>query len=177
MSKWYIQQDNRSLGPFTLEEMIQKKQNKELFEHDYVWADHVPGWVRVYFVSELKLSSETPGINRRKNKRYKVNLECILSNNTYSYLGKILSLSQGGALIEISNPHLQIGQNTVVLIKPSSVNEFGFIKRGKIANKQFIPHKVQFKSRCQYVVVFDKEDPSVVKNLSDAEEAVKMKVA
>lgn len=166
-TEWFIQNGNQTVGPYTRDEMIALKQNQKLFDHDYVWANHLPGWIRVYFVAELKLDGNEPAINRRKHPRFDVELECFVSNPQYAYSGQVKSLSQGGVLIEAHHPHLQIGQEVILLTKPSSQYPNGFVKRGRVVNKQFIPHKVQFKSSCQYIVTFNEEDPSVISHLSD----------
>lgn len=167
LTEWFIQNGEQTLGPYSHDEMIRMRQNKQLFDQDYVWASHLPGWIRVYFVAELKIDGNDPNINRRKNPRYDVDLECFISNSQYAYRGQVKSLSQGGALVEVSHPHLQIGQEVTLLTKPRPSHPTGFVKRGRVANKQFIPHKVQFKSSCQYIVVFNEEDPSVVLPISD----------
>jgi len=167
LTEWFIQSGDRTLGPYTRDELIRMKQNKQLFDHDYVWADHLPGWIRVYFLAELKIDDKEPNINRRKHPRFKVDLECFISNPLYAYHGQIKSLSQGGLEVEARHPHLQIGQEVTLLSKPSPTHPEGFVKRGRVVNKQFIPQKVQFRSSCRYIVVFNEEDPSVVLPISD----------
>ena len=166
-NEWFVMQKDMSQGPFTYEEMIQLKQNKKLFDHDYVWCQHLSGWTRVGFIDELRLSSETPHLVERRHPRYQVGLDCYVSNPEYAYPGAVRSLSQGGALIEAQHPHFEIGQDVYVLTKPTDLGHAGFVKRGRIANKQFIPNKVQFKSSCLYIVTFNHEDPSVVKSFTE----------
>jgi hypothetical protein len=167
-TEWFIQQSDQTLGPYSLDEMIRMKQSNKLYDHDYVWASHLPGWIRAYFVAELKLTGSEPEINKRRHPRYDVELDCYVSSSQYAYQGQVKSLSQGGMLVEAGHPHLQIGQEVTLLSKPSPTHPKGFVKRGRVVNKQFIPHKVQFKSSCQYIVTLNEEDPSVVENLSDS---------
>jgi hypothetical protein len=166
-TEWFIQQSEQTLGPYSLEDMIRMKQNHKLYDHDYVWANHLPGWTRAYYVAELKLTGSEPAVNRRRYPRFDVELDCYISNSHYAYQGQIKSLSQGGLLVEAHHPHLQIGQEVVLLAKPNLFHPNGFVKKGRVVNKQFIPHKVQFKSSCQYIVTFNEEDPSVVSHISD----------
>jgi len=167
-TEWFIQKADQTLGPYCLREMITMKQSNKLYDHEYVWANHLPGWVRVYFVADLKVTGSEPAINRRRHPRYDVELECVISGSLYAYEGQVKSLSQGGILVEANHPHLQIGQEVVLLTKSCPTHPEGFVKRGRVVNKQFIPHKVQFKSRCQYIVTFNEEDPSVISNVSDS---------
>lgn len=168
--EWFIMKNEESVGPYTSEQMIKMKQHKELFDHDYVWSSHLPGWIRVHFLTELKVDTRDAHLlNRRKHPRYPVKRACLLSNQDYVYGGVVKSLSQGGLLIEAEFPHLQIGSEIQVLVKSETEKSEPFMKKAQVANKQFIPHKVQFKSSCLYILTFDHEDPSVVTYLADQE--------
>lgn len=166
-AQWYVMKGQENLGPFSVDQMIDMKQSKKLFDHDYVWAAHLTGWMRLHFVPELKVEESSPSLMRRRHPRYQVDLDCYVSNPHYAYPGHIRSLSQGGMLIEAHHPHFDIGHNVVLLTKPQNSEQTGFVKRGKIVNKQFIPHKVQFKSSCLYIITFEAEDPTVVRPFAE----------
>ena len=165
---WFLQKDNQSIGPLRLEDLITMKQNGKLYDHDYVWSHHLPGWVRVFFVSELKLSGTEQGLNLRRYPRYEVNIECYLSNTAYAYPGKIKSLSQGGALLEIYHPHISLHEQVTLFIKPHNLFPHGLVKPSRVVNRQFIPHQVQFKSRCEYIISFLDQHPLVLPKESDS---------
>jgi hypothetical protein len=168
-NKWFIQKENQSLGPYTLEQMIQLKQNKNLFDHDYVWAEHLPDWIRVHFVTELKSQTHKTSFKPRKYERFPIEAECYISNANYTYPGQVKSLSSGGLLIQANNPHLTIGEDIRILTRPNLLTPLGFVKKGFVTNKQFIPHKVQFKSSCQYIITFYEQDPLVMDEKAERE--------
>lgn len=164
---WFLMYGEQTKGPFTSNELIKMKQNKLLFDYDYIWADHLKGWTRLANIEELKINSESPELNARRYPRYQVELECYLSNPEYAYPGAVQSLSQGGALVLAQHPHFQVGNDIFILSKPKAPQNQGFVKRGRIASKELLPNQVQFKSSCLYIVTFNVEDPSVTKHLSD----------
>jgi hypothetical protein len=155
--EWYVEREGQIFGPFTLEEMIKKKQNADLFDHDFVWKQGLPAWTRAFYVSELKLNESYAGLNRRRYPRFQVKAPCFVTNRVSSYVGELVSLSQGGALIEAQHPYFNINDEVILMVKPSMDLREGFVLRGKVKNKEFIPHKVQFRSSCRYVVAFPAE--------------------
>ena len=155
--EWFLGREDQIFGPFTLEEMIRKKQNNELFDHDFVWKHGLPAWTRVFYVAELKVNEGCQGLNRRRFPRFQVKAPCFVTNHLSSYVGELISLSQGGALIAAQHPFLNINDQITLMVKPSEDLREGFVLRGTVKNKEFIPHKVQFRSSCRYVVAFPAE--------------------
>lgn len=166
-TEWFLMYGEQTKGPFSPAELIKMKQNKLVFDYDYVWAKHLKGWTRLAHIEELKVTSESPNLNLRKHPRYQVTMDCYLSNPEYAYPGSVKSLSQGGALVLAQHPHFQVGNDVFILTKPQTELSAGFVKRGRIVSKELLPNQVQFKSSCLYIVTFNVEDPSVVKPLTD----------
>lgn len=165
--EWFLMYGEQTKGPFNQAELIKMKQNKLLFDYDYVWAQHLKGWTRLAHIEELKITATSPELNIRKHPRYQVVLDCYLSNPEYAYPGAVQSLSQGGAMVVAQHPHFQVGNDIFILTKPKAPLNHGFVKRGRIVSKELLPNQVQFKSSCLYIVTFNVEDPSVVKPLTD----------
>lgn len=164
-NQWYILNDNQPEGPFTPDQIINKKQNKLLHDHDYLWSSDLGVWTRLFYIDNFKkVTPQTQGAYMRVHPRYEVNFKCYLTQGPHAHHGHVISLSAGGALLSISNSYIRLNQQATLLVTSNNSEQASFVKNGIISYSEFLPHKVQFKSRKHYILTFASEDYEVVKN-------------
>ena len=146
--EWYILRDKNNYGPYCLLELIQRLQQKSLFEYDYVWNQELPPWRRIAelpeFMTETIKSLKNSGdasvseiFFRRRHARASYGCSLILHDNKNLYKGHSVEISVGGAGIVIPSQVLQPGQTVFLHFQPGDgVPPFNALCH--VVSKQFI---------------------------------------
>ncbi|MCX7978084.1 MAG: GYF domain-containing protein [Bdellovibrionaceae bacterium] len=69
-TRWHVLRDGQQLGPFSRLELIKMLQTKGLVESDFIWADHLDTWVRVFDCIEFS-PNEIANIYRQRDQQAK----------------------------------------------------------------------------------------------------------
>lgn len=125
---WYVLENSEERGPYTLEEILSKKQQGFLFDHSYLWAEHLKAWTPMGRLEEFRsqiFSSDgqtlNESLNSILNKRSSPRIQhiktCFIQNQTSTVLkGVSHSLSLGGAGFLLRNSTLKINECVRIFI-------------------------------------------------------------
>lgn len=167
MKEWYISRDQKKYGPYTAEEVIQLRQIGKCFESDLVWKQGLRQWKTLISTEEFsplamaeraQKEESCALFNRRQWTRVRKELSLIIHNDEQLWNGRSITISQGGALIEVSAPHLKAGDKIHLHIQASSAEDKAFSCLGVVTGKRFINERLRFNSAIQYVVRFEVKD-------------------
>ncbi len=127
--EWFVLKSENRYGPFSHLEVVRMLQEKNIFEFDYVWNQHMANWKRVAEVEEFgpekikTLQESTQGdvqevFFRRRHARAHYGASIIVHNNKKVWKGESLELSSGGAGLVIDHHDFQPGQTLFLHFKP-----------------------------------------------------------
>ncbi|MCB0369307.1 MAG: DUF4339 domain-containing protein [Bdellovibrionales bacterium] len=163
-SKWFILRGENKFGPFEYTSMLDMIQNGELFDYNYIWANHLEGWMPLGEVPEfskdrlaLLIKSKDPmslSFFQRGADRAEVKIPVYGYNESYFFDGQTLSVSVNGALVMINNPLLLPGQKVLLHFKECEVSPKSFNVLGQIVRKNFSRQRLNVKSGIHYAVKF-----------------------
>ncbi len=168
MSTWYILKSQQKFGPYTYEEMIQMKQNNQLYDFDYVWKSGFLVWMPIAQVEELSSTrfiqwlQENPERKKilipRKNPRTLYETPMMCHNNVTLWKGNTHSVSSQGALITMHNPFILPGNKVHIHFDSTKANELAFSVIGEIVGKKYSTHRMKYNTPLQYTVRFLNKD-------------------
>lgn len=155
IKQWFVFLPDQTFRAFDLSTLSQMVQNRSLSDMDFVTDDPNKGWVR-FKDSQLKqiLMNQRP---QRRYPRYSVKGLCIVVAEHLTFMGNVLSISNGGLMMEVNTSSLTKGQKINILVRPA----FNFFKpvlfKGIVVDRMdAIPDRseVHFLSRHRYIVKF-----------------------
>lgn len=164
-SQWYIMKGQEKYGPFNYVELIQMRQEKKLFEFDYIWAPGLKGWTTLSEVPLFKApvvqqfiqSNEQlyqNNICRRRNKRIEKRLRVFVHNKNQVWRGSTVTLSVGGASLVMENSLLIPGDHITLHFTCLESPEKSFNVDAEIIGKKFSPEVVRANTLVNYCVRF-----------------------
>lgn len=174
MKEWYIARGNKKYGPYSIDEMIQLRQQRKVFEYDMVWKQGLRQWKALvqteefsaHAMAERALKAETCAVfNRRQWPRVRKEIALFVHNDTNLWQARTLNISMGGALIELNTPYLNPGDQIHIHFQCLDKTETSFSCIGVITGKRFSSERLRFNSSLQYSVRFDSKDPQADKQL------------
>lgn len=126
---WYLLRGDHQLGPYTYGEVIDLLQQKQAFDHDYIWKASMASWERVSdteyfhpdFIVRYQKNQGTKGPVHFRRKAPRVNLRSslIVHNQRKLWNGDSFEVSQAGASIEVPKDHFIQGDVLVLHYRPS----------------------------------------------------------
>ncbi len=187
MKEWYIARGDKKYGPYSLDEMIVLRQQRKIFEYDLVWKQGLRQWnvliqtieFSAQAIAERSLRAETCEVfNRRRWPRVHVDIPVLVHNEMNLWKAKTLNISQGGALIELNTPFLNIGDEIHlhfqknVLNSEINSNSEKFSCMGKITGKRFSQERIHVNSLIQYNLCFEVMDECALPKISQWVETI-----
>lgn len=176
MKEWYVARKDKKYGPYSVDEMIQLRQQRKVFENDLVWKQGLRQWVPLiqteefsaHAIKERALKAEMCTVfNRRQWPRVRKEVPIVIHNDTYLWKAKTLNISQGGALIELNTPFLNPEDKIHIYFQCENDEETGFSCTGTITGKRFSNERLRFNTLLQYSVRFDSKDDGADKQLEE----------
>jgi hypothetical protein len=165
---WYILKAQQKFGPYSYEDMISMKQNKQLYDFDYVWKMGFKVWMPVALVDDLSLNrflqwlSESPKnsshLLQRKTKRILHTTPVNIHNNISLWKGHTDSISINGALVTMNNPFILPGQDVHIHFESARPTDIAFSVTGEIVGKKYSTQRLKYSSPLQYIVRFTHKD-------------------
>lgn len=127
--EWFVLKAENKYGPFSLLEVVRMLQEKNIFEYDYIWNQHMSTWKRIAEVDEYKpekiralKDSGFPEVQevffRRRHQRVTYGASILVHNNKKVWKGESIELSSGGAGLVIENLDFNPGQTLFLHFKP-----------------------------------------------------------
>lgn len=176
MKEWFISRNQKKYGPYTTGEIIQLRQNGKCFEGDLVWKNGLRQWKTLVTTDEflpLAMAEQTKRqetcalFNRRQWERTRKEVNLVAHNEELLWQGRSISLSQGGALIEITSPSLKPGDKIHLHFQTSEGSHSSFSCLAVVTGKRFINERMRFNTAIQYVVRFEEKDEGADIQLAD----------
>ncbi len=168
MKEWYIARGDKKYGPYSLDEMIVLRQQRKIFEYDLIWKQGLRQWniliqtqeFSAQAMAERSMKAETCDVfNRRKWPRVRIEIPAFVHNELNLWKAKTLNISQGGALLELNSPFLNVGDTIHLNFQNKFQNEDEkFSCMGKITGKRYSRERLHVNSLIQYNVCFDEMD-------------------
>lgn len=126
---WYLLKEENNYGPFSVLDLVQMLQEKNLFEFDWVWKHGMRAWKRLAEVEEFKPENIrklhgsadadlTEVFFRRRHARVRYGCSLIVHNNKSVFRGRSMELSEGGAGIVVENNEFEPGQSLYLHFQP-----------------------------------------------------------
>lgn len=127
--EWFVLKAENKYGPFSLLEVVRMLQEKNIFEYDYIWNQHMSTWKRIAEVDDFKpekiRSLKESGFPeaqevffRRRHARVSYGASILVHNNKKVWKGESIELSSGGAGLVIENQDFNPGQTLFLHFKP-----------------------------------------------------------
>lgn len=167
MKEWYIARNEKKYGPYSIDEMIQLRQQRKLFEHDLIWKQGLRQWkpliqteeFSAQAMTERSLRGETCDVfNRRQWPRVKKEISLLIHDDKNLWPARTLNISVGGALVELNTPFLKPDDKIHLHFQnKEQVSRFSCI--GTITGKRYTNERLHVNSSLQYNVRFDEKDP------------------
>jgi hypothetical protein len=174
VKEWYIARGNKKYGPYTVDEIIQLRQQGKAFESDLVWRQGLRLWKPLIQTEEFSphAMAERVGkaescelFNRRQWPRVRKHVPVLVHNDLHLWTARTVTISQGGALIELNTPYLHPGHQVQIHFKSQGEDEKQFSCLGQITGKRFSHDRIRFNTSLQYSVRFEKMDPGAEEQL------------
>lgn len=132
---WFVYKNGQKMGPYRYLEFVQLLQKNECTRDDFIWKPGMDDWQRVNTVYEyskeileklenMKDSGKYGLYNifvKRRFPRVPYDSEVIIHDNSTVIFGEAISLSEGGAFINVSNPSHQRGDRLKLHFTPGGV--------------------------------------------------------
>lgn len=126
---WYLLKEENNYGPFSLLDLVQMLQEKNLYEFDWVWKHGMRAWRRLAEVDEFKAENirqmhkhadadVAEIFFRRRHARVRYGCSLIIHDNKSVFRGRSLELSEGGAGVVIENSGFEPGQSLYLHFQP-----------------------------------------------------------
>ena len=163
-NEWHILKGNTQYGPYTYEQMLLMLQEKTLFGFDYVWSPHMETWAQLGVLAEFspdrisslaKNAGNTKVFINRNHDRANCDWKTYIHNDQKFWLGKIESISLGGALILMENPLLLPGDTLTVHIGKNGDLQIPFNAKGEVLSKRLTKERVTHDSQIYYAFKFN----------------------
>ncbi|MES3038737.1 MAG: GYF domain-containing protein [Bdellovibrionota bacterium] len=163
MKNWYVLQGKTETGPYTYEEVLTQLQSKRLFDHDYVWNAELPFWTQLKDVADFSTErialrflndAKEKTFERREFPRTPVDMKFYGHNDIYSFEGKIVSLSEKGALAICNTRLVEIGDPVLLFFFEQPGITAPFKITANILNKKPTEKVNHFKSLTPYCIGF-----------------------
>jgi hypothetical protein len=168
MKDWYVLKAQQKFGPYSYEDMVMMKQNRQLYDFDYVWKTGFNVWMPVAHVDELSSTrflqwlKENPKnsnhLIRRENNRILYTTPLTIHNDISLWKGHSDSLSLNGALLTMNNPFVLPGQNIHIHFESARTTDIAFSLIGEVIGKKYSTQRLKYNSPLQYVVRFNHKD-------------------
>lgn len=167
MKEWYIVRNEKKYGPYSIDEMIQLRQQRKLFEYDLVWKQGLRQWKPLIQTEEFSaqsmiersLRAETCDVfNRRQWPRVKKEVSILVHNDKNLWPAKTLNISVGGALVELNSPFLHPDDKIHLHFQNKEKHSTRFSCIGTITGKRHTHERLNVSSSIQYNVRFDEKD-------------------
>lgn len=162
-NEWHIMKGENQFGPYTYQEMLHMKQNNLLFDFDNVWSPNLSEWTLVADLPDFSVDrmsrlveqqTEMAAFAQRSSPRLNVELDAYVHDDTRLWMGKVLNISLGGALVLMENPLLLPGQILTLHLKAGQGIQSGFCCTIQVLNKRLIKTRIKHDTAIHYVVKF-----------------------
>ncbi len=172
-NEWHVLKGASQYGPYTYEEMLGMLQGKTLFGFDYVWSPHLGTWTPLAELAEYSADriaalaasdNEAKVFVARDHQRAACDWKTYVHDDAKFWVGKIQSISVGGALILMENPLLLPGDTLTLHVPPSPQVPTAFNARGEVLSKRLTKERVTHDSQIYYAFKFN-QIPSLGENL------------
>lgn len=160
-NQWFILKGENKEGPYSYENLIQKIQNSELYEYNYVWSSHLENWTLIAELPDFShdrmrniIITNTPmktAFKQRKHDRIDIELPIFAHNKERLFAGKTTSISLGGASFIINDPLIYPGNQIIIHFENE---QSPFRVRGEVLRKSYVSKKINAKSSLHYAVRF-----------------------
>ncbi len=174
MKEWYIARGNKKYGPYSVDELIQLRQQGKAFEYDLVWKQGLRQWkplvqteeFSAHTMAERALKAETCAVfNRRQHPRVRKLIPVLVHNELEFWTARTLNISVGGALLELNTPYLKPGDTIHVHFQCENSEDTSFSCLGVVTGKRFSHERLRFNTSLQYSVRFDEKDQGAEEQL------------
>lgn len=181
MKEWYIVRNEKKYGPYSIDEMIQLRQQRKLFEYDLVWKQGLRQWKPLIQTEEFStqamiersIRAETCDVfNRRQWPRVKKEISILVHDDKNLWPAKTLNISIGGALVELNSPFLNPDDKIHLHFQNREKNNNRFSCIGTITGKRYTNERLHVNSSIQYNVRFDEKDPKAQEQLDTWVQAI-----
>lgn len=167
-SQWYVLKGEgdsaEKIGPFAEMEMIRNMQSGDLQDYAYVWAPHMTAWTPLALCPEFstdrlgRVFAEkgelTPAFEHRKSVRANVNFDAYVRYQDRFLASKVLSISEGGALVEVTSPLINLNDEILLHVKEQLEISEGFNVQAQVIRKRMSKDKLRLHSTLHYAVRF-----------------------
>jgi hypothetical protein len=166
---WYILKSTQKFGPFDIDEMIHMMQTKTLFDFDFVWTTGMKSWSPMAEIKEFSKESlekyfEEKKLSntfiQRKHSRVEFKAPLFVHNNSTLWTGRTMSLSEGGALVIMTNPLLVPGNIVNINFKKVKSDDISFNASAEIISKKFTRERLHYDTPIQYSIKFVRKEIS-----------------
>ena len=163
-NEWHVLKGNSQYGPYTYEQMLSLLQEKTLFSFDYVWSPHMATWVQLADLAEFSADRIAPLVKKdthaqvfipRAHPRAACEWRAYIHNNEKFWVGKVESVSLGGALVLMENPLLLPGDVLTLQITKSIHIQKTFNSRGEVLSKRLTKDRLAHDSQIYYALKFN----------------------
>lgn len=168
MKDWYVLKAQQKFGPYSYEDMVNMKQNNQLYDFDYVWKSGFSVWMPVAQVEELSSTrflqwvKENPKnsnhLIQRQTQRILYKTPVSVHNNITMWKGHTNSLSINGSLVTMNNPFVLPGQDLHIHFESARSSDLAFSVTGEVIGKKYTTQRLKYNSPLQYVVRFKHKD-------------------
>jgi hypothetical protein len=167
--EWHLQKAGTEYGPYTYEEILKMLQDHHIYESDYVWSPHLDVWTEIGSLPEFssdrisriveKTGNNSDVFHERSHDRVRCNFDVIAHDNSKYWTGKMESISEGGALILMSNPLLLPGELITIHCSENSHIKTSFNTRAEVIAKRLIKGRIEHDTGIYYAVKFFQLQP------------------
>jgi len=110
---WRVRIGDEELRPLTYEQMIETLKGKDSFQNVWIWTEGYSEWRDVFQVHKIM---DELGVGRRAHPRVPIAGQVLCEGATGSFVGRALSVSEGGmGITEV--PSMKIGEKFKILLK------------------------------------------------------------
>ena len=163
MKEWFIARGSKKFGPYSVEDVLRLRQSGQCYEHDLIWKQGLRQWKTLILTDEfsplsvaekVQRSGADSFFERRRWERAKKTVGLYGHNNSQLWSGRSLSISLGGALIEINTPSLHAGDTIHLHFQSADEPEASFSVEAMITGRRHSSERVRANSPHQYVARF-----------------------